>query len=112
MSQLDLTVEVFNDFYKTQPPVDGSQYDIVYSFFRSYASTDLIAQNFTNFLFTISGSTGINVLTLLDEIKGKTGLEVNATIAYYLNSIKNKSVLYGTSNIPVPNYYVQRNILP
>ena len=111
MAELDLSVQIFNNFYNAPLQIDASQWDIVNSFFRSYAATETIANNFTNFLFAISNVTGINVLTLLDNIRGKEALQVNATIAYYLNSIKSKTVLYGVAPKAIPNYYVQRNIV-
>lgn len=108
---IDNTVKIFDGFYQQDLIVNANEYDVVYSFFRNYASTDTIAKNFTTFLFVISQGTGIPVISLLDDIQGKTGLQVNATIAYYLNSIKNKVVLYGVAEQPVPNLVVQRNIV-
>ena len=70
-----------------------------------------IAGNLTTMMFRISQETGIPVLDLLGFIKGKTKLEMNQVITYYLNSFKSKTTLYGTGMVPQPNQPVARNIV-
>ena len=53
----------------------------------------------------------LNVLDLLEFIKGTNKLETNSLLTYYINSIKSKTTLYGLSVVPQPNQNVQRNIL-
>jgi hypothetical protein len=91
--------------------VDADQYDIVLSFFREYTDSQAVAQAFAENLFKIANITGIDVLTLLDSFRGKDSLSVSATMAYYLNSINNKTLMYGVSVVPKPNENVQRNIV-
>ena len=51
-------------------------------------------------------------MTLLDNVKGANNrIELDAAMAYYLNSIKSKTVMYGVGVVPAPNQQVQRNIL-
>jgi hypothetical protein len=70
-----------------------------------------VANNFTAVLFRISQETQISVLDLLDQIKGTNKMEMNQTIAYYLNSFKSKTSLYGIAVIPKSNQPVSRNIV-
>jgi hypothetical protein len=110
-TQLDNTVRLFDNFYNNTMTVNASEYDIVVSYFESVCGTKNIARNFATFLFKISNITNEPILTLLDFIRGKTGLEVNALMAYYLNSVRSKTTLYGVSAIPTPNQTVQRNVV-
>lgn len=109
---LDRTVRIFDAFYQTDMRVGAAQYDIVYGYFTSVCKTKNIAANFTTVLFRIATQTGVDVLTLLEEIKGKnTGLQMNQQICYWLNSLKSKTSLYGISVIPQPVVPVARNVI-
>lgn len=110
-SQLDISVRVFDNFYDFDISVNADLYEIVNSYFISVCDTPAIAKNFTTMLFRIANVTGENPLTLLDNISGKNKLETNALMAYYLNSIKSKTTLYGVSVTPIPNETVQRNVV-
>lgn len=110
-SALDSTVRIYDDFYSFKLSVSTDEYDVVRSYFVSACEQIQTAENFTVFLFRIASATGIPVIELLDYIKGKTGLELNATIAYYLNSFKARASLYGISQIPLSNQYVARNVV-
>ena len=70
-TSLDRTVQIFDAFYQTNLKVGASQYDIVHGYFTNVCRTRNIADNFTTVLFRISTQTGVDVLVLLDEIKGK-----------------------------------------
>ena len=65
----------------------------------------------TGFTTLVANITGNDPLTLLSFIQGKTKLEANAIMIYYLNSLKSKSSLYGITVLPQPNDNVQRNIV-
>lgn len=110
---LDNTVQIFDQFYNFSASVNASEYDIVYSYFESVCSSTNVAQNFTTFLFRISSITEIPVMQLLENIRSNSNskLELNAVIAYYLNSFKTKTSLYGISVVPQPNQAVQRNVV-
>lgn len=110
-TQLDNTVRLFDKFYDNEIIVNASEFDLVNSYFLSICKTANIARNFTAFLFRISNITDEPIMLLLDYIKGKSGLEVNSIMAYYLNSIRSKTTLYGVSSIPTPNQTIQRNII-
>ena len=48
---------------------------------------------------------------LLESVKGIAGIELSATLAYYLNGLRSKSTLLGVSAVQRPNVYAARNIL-
>jgi hypothetical protein len=112
---LDYTVKIFDQFYNLDLVVNASEYEIVYSFFKEYSSDDAVAKSFTDTLFRISNETQIAVLDLLTTFQN-TGsdsekIKISLTMAYYLNSLSNKTVLYGVNQVLVPNNNVQRNII-
>lgn len=110
-TQLDKTVRVFDSFYNYDMSISADTYEIVYSYFKSVCVTNNIAQNFTTALFRIASVTEENVLDLLDNIKTNKGVSVDNVMAYYLNSLKSKTTLYGVSITPIPNEPVQRNVV-
>ena len=108
---VDSTVKIFDQFYNLDLVVNADQYEIVYSFFKGYTSSIATAQSFTTTLFLIANQTQSNVLELLQTFEGSDKLKVSLTMAYYLNSVSNKTVMFGVNNVLVPNNTVQRNIL-
>jgi hypothetical protein len=110
---IDRTVKIFDNFYNVAVTVPTNEYDIVLSYFKSVCETESIAQNFTAFFFRVSQESGINAITLLENIKGTTRnkLEVNQYLAYYLNRFKSKTSLYGVATIPRPVQPVARNVV-
>ena len=108
----DRTVQIFDQFYDINLVIDANNYEVVYSYFQSVTNSTTIAKSYTTSLFIIAQQTGIPIMTLLENVKGANNrLEIDATMAYYLNSIKTKTVMYGVGVVPKPNQQVQRNIL-
>jgi hypothetical protein len=107
----DSTIRIYNEFYNVKLSVSANEYEIVNSFFRSYTSDEKVAVSYTEILFRISNQTDIDVLTLLDSFQTTDSMKVTLTMAYYLNSLSDKTVLYGINNIILPNQVVQRNII-
>ena len=110
-TQLDAAVKIFNQFYNTDLIINSSEYEIIYSYFKDVSKSNNIAKNFSIFLFRIASFTGKPVLELLDYISGKSTLETNTMIIYYLNSIKSKTALYGVSAVPKPNQTILHNVV-
>lgn len=108
---LDNTVKIFDSFYAFDLSVNADQYDIVHGYFTSICETKNIADNFTAVFFRIAQETGLNVLDLLDQIKGTKKMEMNQVMAYYLNSFKSRTSLYGIAVEPKSNQPVARNIV-
>ena len=110
-TNLDQTVRIFDSFYAFNSVVNAVEYDIVYSYFVSVCASKNIAANFTAVLFRIAQETQISVLQLIDQLKGTKKMEMNQILAYYLNSFKSKTSLYGIAIIPKSNQPVARNIV-
>lgn len=108
----DPTVRVFNNFYNLDLIVGADQYEIVHSFFRARTNSAATARSFTEVLFRVSNTTDKNVIELLQGMENQNEMQIQLTLAYYLNTLSNtKSVLYGASSIMTPNPKVQRNII-
>lgn len=111
-TSLDRTVRIFDSFYAIDLVIGSSQYDIVYGYFVSVCDTKNIAANFASVLFRIAQETNIDVLELLKQIQGASNkLQTNKIMAYYLNSFKSKTSLYGIGSLPKPVQPVARNIV-
>lgn len=109
---LDKTVRIFDNFYTTKLVVNGTDYDVVYSYFKGVTPNKKIAENFTALMFRIAQEGGYNIMSLMDVIKGtENKLQLNQVIAYYLNTFKTKNALYGIGIVPKPNEAVQRNVV-
>ena len=107
----DLTVRLFDQFYSYEVDVPANEYDVVYSYFLSVMTTRQAAGNFTMSLFRVAQNTGIPALTLLKEFQGLNGVNLSASLAYYLNSIRSRATLLGVGAIVTPNFYQARNVL-
>jgi hypothetical protein len=111
-NNLDRTLRIYDQFYSYNSIVNPDEFDVVNGYFLSVCDTKSVAGNFTASIFRISQTTGIPALSLLEQIKGANNkLEMNKIICYFLNTLKNKSALYGVAQIPRPNQSVSRNIL-
>jgi hypothetical protein len=111
-TSLDQTIRIFDSFYATNLVVGAAQYDIVFGYFRGVCPTKNIAENFTALFFRVAQEANVDVLELLNEIKGLNNkLQMNKVLAYYLNSFKSKTSLYGVASIPKPNQFAARNVV-
>ena len=110
-NKLENTVKLFDDFYQFKLDVNPSEYDLVNAYFVEVCATQTIADTFTVFLFRIAQQSKTSVMDMLKYIQGKNGLEMNQIMAYYLNTFKSKSTMYGASQTPRPVHIVARNIL-
>ena len=107
----DLTVRIFDQFYNFEVDVPANEYDVVFSYFSSVMTTRQAAGNFTMSLFRVAQNTGIPALTLLKEFQGQNGVDLSASLAYYLNSIRSRATLLGVGATVTPNFYQARNVL-
>lgn len=110
---LDKTVKIFDGFYNNSFVIPTNQYDVVKSYFVGICETKEIAENYTAILFRIAQESNIDALSLLENVKGttKNKLDLNKVFAYYLNSFKSKTSLYGIAQIPRPSQPVARNVV-
>jgi hypothetical protein len=107
---IDPTVKIFDAFYAYEQNVSAMEWDAVVSFFETTFTTKEAAENFSVALFRVSNESNIPVLTLLQELQNKDTIQLNLTLAYYLNSIRSPSTLLGVAQPTTPNYYAARNI--
>jgi hypothetical protein len=110
-TNIDQTVRIFDNFYRYDVQVPAAEYDIVYSYFKSQMTTRQAAGNFTVSLFRVAQETNIPPLTLLNEFQGLNGINMSATLAYYLNQVRSRATLLGVGAAVVPNQYAARNVL-
>jgi hypothetical protein len=108
---MDKTVRVFDEFYDIDMSVSANEYEVVASFFREYCSNVKTASSFTETLFRVSALSGVPIMELLDSFRGEDSMKITLTMAYYLNSLGNKTVMYGISNMLPPNQLAQRNVV-
>lgn len=108
----DYTVRVFDSFYDLDIRVNGEEYELVRSYFEEYTGSNRTAKAFTETLFRISQITKIQVLELLKTFRSGENPSVSRTLAYFLNSISNKNVLFGVDSITSPNQFALRNVIP
>ena len=108
--KIDPTVRIFDTFFDLDIEVDSNLYDAVNSFFQSVSADEYSAKSLTATLFRIATEINVPVLSLLNQVEGKSSIEVTSFMAYYLNGMRSPSTLLGT-NVPVtPNYYTARNV--
>jgi hypothetical protein len=108
---LDQTVRVFDAFYEYDVDIPAAEYDVVNSFFKSTMTTRQAADNFTVSLFKVAEDTKIPALTLLQAFEGVSGMNLNVSMAYYLNSIRNRATLLGVGVPVTANFYAARNVV-
>mgnify|MGYP005670771387 CR=1 FL=1 len=110
-SRLEDTILVFDDLYKSDIDISSEEYDIVYSFFKKAMGTVIIAQTFALYIFQIARATQTSALDLVATLNNQDKIAITAMMAYYVNNIRSKSVLYGVDNIITPNFHAARNVV-
>lgn len=107
---IDQTVRVFDEFFRYDANVPANEYDIVNSFFLKEMTDQQVAANFTASLFQVAENTGIPAVTLLQEFQGQTGMDLTASLAFYLNQVRSRATLLGVGVALQPNFYAARNV--
>ena len=112
---IDLSVRVFDNFYKYETNVPAQEYDVVYSYFLREMGNANYAGNFAVSLFRIAEQTGIPALTLLQQFQNEgqaqVGMTLDIQMAYYLNLIRSRATLLGVATPMKPNFYAARNVV-
>lgn len=109
--KIDKTVRVFDLFYKFDIVVPVEDYDMIYSYFLSKFKTVEAAGNMTVVMFRVAHESGTPVMTLFQEIQGKSAPELNLILCYYINSLRSPLTLLGINIPTTPNMYAVRNCL-
>lgn len=110
---LDQTVQIFDAFYKQDVTIGVNEYNQVYAYFSEVCDTKEIAENFTFIFFKMAQDNGINVITLLQELQNSAvnKVSLNQVMAFYFNSFKSKTSLYGVIGAVEPTLPVARNVV-
>ena len=108
---IDQTVRIFDSFYRYEANVPAEQYDLVNSYFVSVMTTKEAANNFTNSLFRVADQTGVPIMDLLQSIQGQSGMQLNVSMAYYLNNLRSNATLVGVGTPAAQNFYVARCVV-
>ena len=110
---LDQTVQIFDAFYKQDVTIGVNEYNQVYAYFLEVCDTKEIAENFTFIFFKMAQDNGINVITLLQELQNSAvnKVSLNQVMAFYFNSFKSKTSLYGVIGAVEPTLPVARNVV-
>ena len=109
-TQVDSATQVFDQFYNFETQVNASEYELVYSYLLSVLNDPKAAENFTASLYRVSTISNIAILDLLEELKGKSGLSLTATLAYFLNTVRDASNYLGVTVPRMPVRHVARNV--
>ena len=107
----EAVVILFDSFYSNEVKVSAAEYDIVLSYFKSVFVDQDLAADFTTVFFTIKVGYGKTTDELLDIFKGQDGIQVNSTMAYYLNGLRSKTTLIGVNVVRQASQIVSRNII-
>ena len=110
--RVDQTVRVFDSFYGFDQQVPANEFDAVNSYLSSVFTDRRAALNFTTTLFRVADESNTPIMTLLQELQGQDAIQLNATLAYYLNGLRSPATLLGINSAVTPNYYTARNVLP
>lgn len=93
------------------PPTKGEEYGYVISFFKSIMKDEHAAETFAEALYEVAQATQVNILILMETLKDLDLIQLNRTMAYYLNGIRSPATMLGVQNTVRPNYYAGRNVL-
>lgn len=109
-TRIDQTVRVYDQFYNYDENVPATEYDIVLSYFNSVFNTVEQAENFTVSVFRVAQESGVDALTILNQLEGNNGPQLTASLCYYLNSVRSNATLLGVLAPAAPNYWTARNV--
>ncbi|RLA01859.1 MAG: hypothetical protein DRQ47_07530 [Gammaproteobacteria bacterium] len=103
-------IKVIQNYNSVEVDIDGNEWDYVFGFFKKAMKDVTAAENFAQSIFQVSRQTNVSAVSIVQSMKGQAGLELNASLSYYLNGIRSNATLLGVSNIVKPNFYAGRNV--
>lgn len=109
-ASIDQTVHVYDRFYDYDENVPADQYDAVFSYFKTVMKTTEQAENFTSAVFRVAQESGDNVMDILQNLQGQTGLQLTLSLCYYLNGTRSNATLLGVLQPTAPNFWTARNV--
>ncbi len=108
--RIDNAARVQDAFREYSVNVDANQYDRVFSFFKKRFQAEKPAASFTAELFRVADTNQRSIDSLLEEFEKSSDEQIPVLLAFYLNTIRNKSTYLGVSAQLVPPVGVARNI--
>ena len=103
--------QIFDKFYQNQVTFPAEQIDAVIGFFTKKGFDVSSARSTAIVLLNQAKSENVNVMSVVDTLKGLNDLALSQVVAQILNSYREKTSLLGYRIAPVSNLYESRNIL-
>ena len=108
----DTTTAAFTALSDSEVEINGPEYEMVYAYLRGVFNTDQAAGDFTATILQIANDSDREVESILAELQALDQITLTATLAFYLNRLRDPSTLLGVAAIVAPNWYTARNIMP
>jgi len=105
------TQKYFNSLDGIQYNIDPHVYDQVYNFFRARATSDIAAQEMTQYLIIMTHNNQLNPINLLPDLANNNVTDVKTLIITFFNTVRDSYSKLGFTNITNTNYWVDRNII-
>lgn len=106
------TRKFFNGHYVESINVNSSEHQAVKSFFLEKTQNDNDASNtLTDTMFEIGAMENVNVMELIDKLRGETIDDIQLTLITMINQNRKQTSVLGFSTSRVPNPSVVRNIV-
>ena len=106
------TQQFFNTFNGKQFTVDSSTYNQIYNFFRSRSTSDLAAQQLTQYLIIMTYNNKLNPLTIINQLSTDTTNDIKSLVITFFNGTRDAYSKLGFANANITNFWVDRNIIP
>ena len=101
----------FNNYFSKPMSFPAMQIDATVGFFQKRGFDTVSARSTAIVLLTQARTENVNVLTLIDKLKGLTDVQLSQVVAQVLNSYRAKTSFLGYRIQPVASTYESRNIL-
>jgi hypothetical protein len=108
--KIDQTVRIYDEFYSYSEDVSASEYDVVISYFKSVFNTIEQAEAFAVSIFRVAAESGDSAISIVQQLEGTNGVQLTASLCYYLNSVRSRATLLGILQPSVPNFWTARNV--
>jgi hypothetical protein len=105
------TQKFFNTSNGKQFTVDSNTYNQIYNFFRSRSTSDLSAQQLTQYLIIMTYNNKLNSLAIINQLATDTTNDIKSLVITFFNGTRDAYSKLGFSNASITNYWVDRNII-
>ena len=106
------TRKFFNGHYIQSLDINSSEHQAVKSFFLEKTNNDNDSANtLTDTIFEIGAMENVNVMELIDKLRGDTIDDIQLTLITMINQNRKQTSVLGFTTSRVPNPSVVRNIV-